>query len=101
MALTITVSVLVVCCFAVVLGHVRFLRALSSFQPDVWHLYKRTAYSWRDYPSKYRLLRANVYPRITDARILRAMKVEQILLRIFAATALISVGAFAIWRFGL
>ena len=101
MALTITVSVLMLCCFALVLSHIRFLRTLASCQPDVWQLYKRTAYSFRDYPSRYRLLRADVYPKITDARIIQAMRVEQILLRVFAVAALVSVGAFAVWRFGL
>jgi hypothetical protein len=101
MILVVTVSILVLGCVAFVFGHIRFLRTLSSFQPDVWSLYKRTAYSWRDYPSRYRQLRADVYPKITDARIIRAMRIEQTLLRIFAVSALISVGAFAVWRFRL
>jgi hypothetical protein len=101
MFLAITVSILLVGGVAMIFGHLRFLRSLSSYQPDIWLLYKRTAYSWRDYPSRYRKLQAEVYPSITDARIIRAMRLEQTLLRIFAVAALISVGAFAIWRFSL
>jgi hypothetical protein len=101
MFLAITVSTLLIGCVAMLFGHLRFLRSLSSYQPDIWLLYKRTAYSSRDYPSRYRKLQTEVYPFITDARIIRVMKLEQTLLRIFAVAALISVGAFAVWRFCL
>jgi hypothetical protein len=100
MFLGITVLILASGGLAVLFGHVIFLKKLASFQPDVWRLYKRTAYSRLDYPSRYRKLRADVYPLITDARVVRAMKLEEIFLRIFAVAAVISVGAFAIWRFG-
>ena len=95
----ITLLILALDSLVVLFGHVNFLRKLSSFQPDVWRLYKPIAFSWRHYSFKHRKLQEDVYPLISDARIVRAMKLEAVLLRIFAA--LILIGAFVIWRFGL
>jgi hypothetical protein len=97
-ATTITLLTLALHSLVVLFGHVNFLFKLSSIQPDVWRLYKPIAYSWTHYYSKHRQLQAEVYPLITDGRIIRAMKLEIVLLRIFAA--LILVGAIVIWRFG-
>lgn len=95
----ITIFILASGSLAVLFGHVNFLRKLSRFQPDVWRLYKPIAFSWRHYPVKYRKLQADVYPLITDDRIIRAMKLEVVLFRIFVA--LVLVGAAVIWRFDL
>jgi hypothetical protein len=99
MILGITILILASGSLAVLFGHVNFLRKLSRFQPDVWHLYKPIAFSWRHYSVKYRRLQADVYPLISDDRIIRAMKLEAVLLRIFVA--LLLAGALVIWRFDL
>jgi hypothetical protein len=101
MILGIIVLILGLGALATLFAHVNFIWKLFSLQPDVWRLYKSTAYSWLDYPARHQKLRLNVYPLITNARVIRAMKLETILLRIFAGIALISVGAFCLWRFGI
>jgi hypothetical protein len=95
----ITIFILASGSLVVLFGHVNFLRKLSSFQPDVWRLYKPIAFSWQHYSFKNLKLQSDVYPLITDVRIVRAMKLEAVLLRIFATLTL--AGAFVIWRFGL
>jgi hypothetical protein len=71
-------------------AHFAFLRSLATSQPDLWHEYRRIAFTFEHFTTKHQKLTREVYARISAPSVVRARRRETICWRIFATVLLLA-----------